>query len=298
MLTLSCCLSLLDKGYYIIIIVAISLLIILIPRLCGYNDSILNESPAHDAILSSECQLSYGILLVSTLPSVIDTTLDYANFFNERKWRKYIFGRVPLVLTGLLVSVQFFVIADTPSIFGLTSNRAASYLFSLSCLRLVFTGSMMLILTSIKPTVFTGRVTSLFTLFICFFIVIRTYLPGSGAAFHQFSADLNYVFVVVVVATLLYWLLKLAACTSAMTVSEYICLLYLLIYYVSLFGSYINIFYAWRRGEQEGDFTTNTPQGFVIMNYCFSFAFIMLSIAPGRIARFESVSHLVCVRCV
>ena len=290
--------NLLEKGYFNIIIVAISLLIILVPCLSGYSDELLYESPANDAILSTEAQLSYGILLVSTFPSIIDTILDYPNLFNATKWKKYIFGRVPLVVTGFLVSIQFFVIADTPSIFNFTSSRAASYLFALSSFKLVFTGSMMIILTSIKPTVFTGRVTSAFTLFVCFFVVIRTYLPGSSDSFHEFSADLNYVFLVVVVTTLLYWLLKLAACTSAMTISEYICLLYLLIYYVSLFGSYINIFFAWKNGRHDGDFTTITSQDFVILNYCFSFAFIMLSIAPGRIARFESVTHLVCIRCI
>lgn len=155
---------------------------VFIPRLLRYNDLLLNKSPASVAILSSETQLSYCILLVSTFPSVIDTALDYSNFYNEAKWRKYIFGRVPIVLTGFLVSLQFFVISYTPSIFGLTSSRTSSYLLALCSFRLVFSGSVILILTSMKPTVFTSRITLLFTLFICFFVVIKTYLPGANTS--------------------------------------------------------------------------------------------------------------------
>lgn len=284
----------LEQGYFNILFAAISLFIILLPPLCGYNDKVLNASSVNVAIVSPQAQLSYCVLLVSTLPSIIDSALDYSNFFDSIKWKKYIFGRVPIVITGFLVSVQFFVISDAPSIFNLTSSRAVSYLFALSSFKLVLTGSMMIILTSIKPTVFTGRATSLFSLFLCFIVIIKTYLPGSSASFYEFSAILNYIFLVIVVITLLYWLVKLAACTKVMTVSEYICLLYLLIYYVSLFGSDVNVFIAWSDGEHVVDFTTITAQELAIMNYCFSFAFIMISIAPGRIARFEAVTHLVC----
>ena len=286
-------LNLIDKGYFNIIFVALSMLIILIPRLCGYHDSLLNKSPANVAIASPEAQLSYGILLVSTLPSLIDTILDYQYYFNEAKWKKYIFGRVPIVVTGFLFSVQLFTINNTPSIFGVTSSTVGSYLFTLCSFRLIFTGSAMLILTSMKPTVFTGKLTSLFTLFICFYVVIRTFLSGSTTSFQQLAAILNYIFVVVVVTTLIYWLVKLARTTKIMTVSEYICLLYLLIYYISLFGSYMHVFLAWGCGIYMIDFTAVTSKELAVMNYCFSFAFIVLSIAPGRIARFEAVTNLV-----
>ena len=286
--------NLIDKGYFNIIFVAISIFVILVPRWCDYNDEILNKSPASETILSVEARISYAVLLVSTLPSLIDTILDYPNFFVEAKWRKYIFGRVPIVVTGFLVSTQYFVVIDTPSIFALTSSRTASYLFALSSFRLVFTGSAMFILTSMKPILFTGRMTSLFTLFICFFVVMRTYLPGSSASFQELGSVLNYAFVVIVVTVLIYWLIKLIVSIKVMTVSEYICLLYLLIYYISLFGSYMNVFLAWGSGVYAVDFTTITAKELAVMNYCFSFAFIMLSIAPGRIARFEAVTHLVC----
>ena len=60
-----------------------------------------------------------------------------------------------------------------------------------------------------------------------------------------------------------------------MAVNEYTCLLYLLIYYISLFGSYVNVFIAWSNKVYVVDFTTVTATELAVMNYCFSFAFIM-----------------------
>ena len=281
------------KGYLNLIVIGISLLAIFIPLLCGYNSKNFELSSIDSAIMSSQAQTSYAVLLVSTIPSVIDTVLDYANIFHALKWQKYILGRVPIALAGFLVSVQFFVISDTPSIFNLTSIRAASYLFSLSCLKIVFTGSMMIILTSIKPSVFSGRITFLFTLLACTVITMRTYTPGTSASFHQFSNILYYTFISIVACTLLYWAAKLASTVNHMTVPDYICLLYLFIYFVGIFGSYIHVFLELPSGIAVVDFTTSTGQELAIINYCFSFVFVMLSIAPGRIARFEAVTHLV-----
>ena len=280
-------------GYLNLIVIGISLLAILIPLLCGYDFSLLDESPVNNAIMSPQAQTSYGILLVSIIPSVIDTALDYNNLFHPLKWKKYIFGRIPIVVTGLLVSVQFFVITDTPSIFGLTTRRTASYLLSLSCLKIVFTGSMMIILTSIKPSVFSRRVTFLFTLLACTVFALRAYTPGSSAWFHQFSNNLSYIFLVVVVLTLVYWMAKLVKALDHMTVPDYICALYLLIYFVGIFGSYIHVFLAWSIGEHVIDFSTMTALELATTNYCYTFVFIMMSIAPGRIARFEAVTYLV-----
>ena len=281
------------KGYLNLIVIGISLLAILIPLLCGYDFNLLDESPVNNAIMSPQAQTSYGILLVSIIPSVIDTALDFANIFHPFKRQKYIFGRVPIALAGFLVSVQFFVISDSPSIFNLTSNRAASYLFCLSCLKIVFTGSMMTILTSIKPSVFSGRTTFLFTLCTCGVIVIRTSSPGTSASFHQFSNILSYLFLVLIVFAIFYWLSLLMKSLRNMTVPDYICILYLFIYLVIIFGSSLNVFRAWSTGQRVIDFSTMTGEDFAIENYCYTFMYIMLAIAPGRIARFEAVTHLV-----
>ena len=261
------------RGYLNLIVVGISLLAILIPLLCGYYLSSLDESPVNNAILSSQAQTSYGILLVSTLPSLIDTALDYANLFHALKWQKYIFGRVPITLAGFLVSAQFFVISDTPSIFGLTIDRASSYLFGLCCLKIVFTGGMMTILTSIKPSVFSGRTTFLFTLCTCGVIVMRSCSPGTSAQFHQFNNITSYLFLVFVVSVTLYWLASLIKALRNMTVPDYICILYLFIYLVILFGSSLNVFRAWSTGQRVIDFSTMTGEDLAIENYCYTFMY-------------------------
>ena len=282
-----------EKGYSNLIVVAISLLATLVPYFCGYDLDLLEQSSVNDAILSPQAQTSYGILLVSTIPSVIDTALDYANLFHPLKWRKYIFGRVPIALAGFLVSIQFLLISDTPSIFALTDCRAASYLLSLSCLKLVFTGSIMTILTSIKPHVYSGKATTIVSLFISSVIVIRTFTPGASASFHQFSNILSYIFLVLILVAILYYLYKLIATARIMTVPDYICALYLFIYFVGIFGSSANTFQAWTAGEEINDFSTIKAYELATINYFFASMYVMLSIAPGRIARFEAVTHLV-----
>ena len=56
----------------------------------------------------------------------------------------------------------------------------------------------------------------------------------------------------------------------------------------------MHVFLAWGYGIYMIDFTAVTSKELAVMNYCFSFAFIVLSIAPGRIARFEAITNLVC----
>ena len=282
-----------EKGYSNLIVVAVSLLAILIPYFCGYDLDLLEQSSVNDAILSSQAQTSYGILLVSVIPSVIDTALDYTNLFHPLKWKKYIFGRVPIALTGFLVSIQFLLISDVPSIFVLTDCRAASYIISLGCLKIVFTGSIMTILTSIKPSIFSGIITTIISLFACSIIVIRSFTPGSSASFHQFSNVLSYLFLVLILVVVFYYLYKLIATARIMTVPDYICALYLFIYFVGVFGSSANTFQAWSAGDEINDFSTMKAYELAIVNYFFASMYVMLSIAPGRIARFEAVTHLV-----
>ena len=69
----------------------------------------------------------------------------------------------------------------------------------------------------------------------------------------------------------------------------------MLIYFVGIIGPSANTFRAWATGERIIDFSTIKTEELVIINYCFSFVFVLLSIAPGRIARFEAVTHLVCI---
>ena len=284
----------LNEGYTVLVIVAVSILAILVPYACGYDFDHLDHGRVNDAILSDHAQNSYGILLVSVIPSLIDTALDYDNFFNPMKWKKYTFGRVPIAVAGLLVSLQFFVIADTPSIFGVTDCVVASYLISLSCLQIVFTGSMLIILISVKPCAYCAKIATVISLFICSFIVIRTFTPGSSQTFHEFSNILSYIFLAFAVFAFFYCLYRLSLIVRHMTVPDYICGLYLLIYFVGIFSTFAT-FNPWLSGEgiSSHDFSSIKDQELGTMNYCFSFMYIMLAIAPGRIARFEAVTHLV-----
>ena len=282
-----------EKGHWNLIIVGITVLAMIVYTLSGYNFKNLDDAPVGVAILSLQAQSSNGIFMVSTIPSVLSTALDYPDFFNPIKWKRYTFGRVPVAIVGFLVGIQFFVIADTPSIFALTSSRVESYLLSLSSLKVVLTGSLVYIPATIKPSIFSGKVTSLFTFIVCAFVSIGTYTPGSGDAFHQFSGILNYIFLILIICILIHWVIQLTKLARHMDVGDFICISCIFICLVGLFGSYINVFMAWSTGAHMIDFSTITSQELAIINYCYTFMYIMLAIAPGRIARFEATTYLV-----
>ena len=282
-----------DSGQLNVLLMGFGVFIVLLPYLCGYSLKALNSSPVSESILSIEAQFSYGILLVSTIPLALDTLLDYNEIHEKAKWTLYIFGRMPIVLTGLLMSIQFVMIESTPSIFFLTTSRAETYLLCINCFKIVFTGSMMYTLNSVKPTIFTGRLSFVFNLLVCIASVLRMLTPGSTTLLYTIKLLLANICLIVYAAILLWWGYKLIKMLRCYTVDDYACILYIFITFVAICGSYVGAFQSWAKTGRVSDFSTLTSEGLAITNYSFSFLFIMLAIAPGRIARFESVVRLV-----
>ena len=281
------------KGHMIIIIMALTLFIILLPVICGRSFQELDEALIAKAIISPQAQKSYGILMVSTVPLMIDTLLDYDLIYDKVKYKTYLFGRVPLALTGFLVGVQVFVLSDTPSIFNITKNMAGTYFLSFTCFKVVLLSSNMFILTSTKPTVFSGLLSTLLTLLVCSIVIIRFNTPNSTPSFQLLSSIAACVISIPIGCTLVYWGYKWIKMTKYITVEDYTCLLYIFIYLLCLFGSYANIMCTYFKNGKVADFSSYSGDGLALTNYMYVFVFTMLTIAPGRIARFEAVTHLV-----
>ena len=151
----------------------------------------------------------------------------------------------------------------------------------------------MFILSSVKPSVFSGMLSSLFTLIICALVIVRANMPGSGPAYYRFATIFSGISFVPVTLVLFYWGFKWAKNTSRISVEDYSCLLYVFIYFICTLGSYANMIYSLTKHGKVSDFSTYTAEGLAASNYLYVFVFIMLTIAPGRIARFEAVTHLV-----
>ena len=281
------------KGHMNIIIMAITLFVLLLPVICGRSFEELDEAPIAKAIILPQAQMSYGILMVSTVPLMIDTLLDYELIYDRVKWKTYLFGRLPLALTGFLVSVQVFVLSNTPSIFNITESRAGTYFVCFTCLKVVLLSSNMFILTSTKPSVFSGLLSSLFTLLVCLVIIVRFNTPDSSTGFQLFSTVVACAGSVPIGCTLLYWGYEWIKTIKHMNVEDYTCLLYIIIYLLCICGSYANIVYTYCKFGEVTDFSMYSGGGLALSNYMYVFVFTMLTIAPGRIARFEAVTHLV-----
>ena len=293
MSSLSSLLSL-EHGNWNIIIAIISLIAITTPILFGFNFKGLHISSASTAIISHEAQIGYGMLAVSTWPLLIDTLSDYEFFYNKAKWKQYIFGRLPIAVAGFLISLQFFVIIRFPSILGLISDAPTSYYYCLTCFRIVLSGCLMFLLTNVKPGIFGGRSTTLVTLIACFISSVRMYTPGCSATYAVFSVTSSYICMSLLTLIQLYWGSQLFKTRHNMTVEDYTCILYVGAFLIMFLVSYI-IFFQLRSGSSglQDNLATYGMTGVTFINYSYIAIFILLTIAPGRIARFEAVIHLV-----
>ena len=224
-----------EKGHLNLVIMTVALCAILLPIVFGRSFAMFEGSPVNDAIISPDTHLSHGILMASTIPLLIDTALDYGIIYDKICWKQYLFGRVPIAITGFLVSVQFFVISSTPSIFGLTDSRAGSYLFNLDCFKIVLMSCNMFILTLTNPGVFAGWISTSFTSLVCTITVVRAYMPGSSPAYHQFSVIFSSIGFIPIILSLIYCCYKWISTTNRASIADYTCLLYVLyMLYVNL----------------------------------------------------------------
>ena len=271
----------------------LGIILVLLPTLLTYNFDSLQSAPISISIISIEAQFSYGIFLVSTVPFVMDTLLDYKQLYDASKWRLYIFGRVPMVLCSMLIGIQYCTLTTNPSIFGLTNNRAETFLLCNNCFRIVGAGSMMYTLTTVKPEIFTTRLTVLYTLTPCIVSLLRILAQGSSKHFYSCCMMLLCACLLGFVMTLIWWGYKIYSSLHCYTVNDYTCILYIIISLVTMFGAYAPTFQSWVKTGKMSEFSTLSPEGVAITNYAYVFLLFMLTIAPGRIARFESVVHLV-----
>ena len=283
-----------EHGGWSLIIAGLSIISITIALLCLETKfTSLVDTVASDSIISHEAQLSYGILLVATGPLLIDTLFDYNDFYDTAKWKRYIFGRVPIALMGFLISLQFFVISTHPSIFSLTNNAAASYLYCLTCFRVVFIACLMFMLTNVMPSIFQGWLTTSITLMISTISCARMYTLGSGPKLAQVTAIANDICAGILGIVLIYWVYKLIKIRKRMTVQSYTGILYLGAYCIGILISYISVFKTRPKRGFSPAFANFTSQDIAFVNCSYALMFIILTLVPGRIARFEAVVHLV-----
>ena len=78
-----------------------------------------------------------------------------------------------------------------------------------------------------------------------------------------------------------------------MTVEDYTCILYMGTFFITLSISYVILFQIRSENDTQDNFSSYGARGVAFVNYTYIAIFILLTIAPGRIARFEAVIHLV-----
>ena len=80
--------KLIHSRYLNHIIAGITIFCMAIPLFCGYDFSFLRTTPFTNAVISSQAQISYIAFLVSTIPLLIDTLLDFSLIFTNDKERE------------------------------------------------------------------------------------------------------------------------------------------------------------------------------------------------------------------
>ena len=271
-------------------IAGITIFCMAIPLFCGYDFSFLRTTPFTNAVISSQAQISYIAFLVSTIPLLIDTLLDFSLVFTNDKEREvYLFSRVPLALTSFLTSIQLVNVQLSPSI---PNSDAASMYLAIIYFRIMVTSSIMFKLCITKPSVFTVPMTSFMTFIVCFSTALRIYMFGYNTYFYNFSIYVDYISIILVFLILLYWSIRIFLIETTMNVKLYSCILYMLIFLIALIGT-ISSFFPAIGNYSATTYLTFTSSQIMVMILMYSFVIIMLTITPGRIARYEAVTHLV-----
>ena len=80
---------------------------------------------------------------------------------------------------------------------------------------------------------------------------------------------------------------------KALSVDDFTCMIYLMTFVVVKVCSYVTIASDLASGQPIHDLTDLTPQKLSLMIYAYTFLNIIFTIVPGRISRFEAISHMV-----
>ena len=80
---------------------------------------------------------------------------------------------------------------------------------------------------------------------------------------------------------------------KALSVDDFTCMIYLMTFVVVKVCSYVTIASDLASGQPIHDLTDLAPQKLSLMIYAYTFLNIIFTIVPGRISRFEAISHMV-----
>ena len=110
----------------------------------------------------------------------------------------------------------------------------------------------------------------------------------------MFGEALIHLVVGTVMLVMLYWVyMTRQKGTKALSVDDFTCMIYLMAFVVVKVCSYVTLANDLASGHPIHDLTDLTPQKLSLMTYAHTFLNIIFTIVPGRISRFEAISHMV-----
>ena len=112
--------------------------------------------------------------------------------------------------------------------------------------------------------------------------------------FHVIGEALIHLVIGTVTLVMLYWVYVTGMKSpKTLSVDDFTCMIYLMTCVVVKVCSYVTIASDLLAGQPIQDLTDFTPQKLSLMIYAYTFLNIIFTIVPGRISRFEAISHMV-----
>ena len=112
--------------------------------------------------------------------------------------------------------------------------------------------------------------------------------------FHVIGEALIHLVIGTVTLVMLYWVYVTGMKSpKTLSVDDFTCMIYLMTFVVVKVCSYVTIASDLLAGQPIQDLTDFTPQKLSLMIYAYTFLNIIFTIVPGRISRFEAISHMV-----
>jgi hypothetical protein len=258
-----------EPPFYNLIITAIFVLIYQIPGILQQQN--FDDSEIERSIESSMFKTSIVVLIFSSLPLILDLSMDFTSYLKSGVGTYDLLGRLIFSLTTLITGIRLLTKHD---------HDFFSTLKIIFSFRTILYGCLMFCLCVSKPKLFTPVLTTTATTLMGFDLVLQYLAFGKYDLLFVISYALSYILLGCLLLSI-YWKLKKMWRKKSFSPNNYSSIFYLSIYLMLLCASYL----AGAFGIANRSFLCLSPFQLSTVTYVYALSAILLTIVPGRIAR-------------
>lgn len=206
------------------------------------NSNYLQNTPFEDSLLSTEYKVSSSVFLASSVPMVLDLTMDLVFDKIKQKSLNYCVGRLSIAIITILAGVQFVLQAFSIHRFQAYQDVSASFWFSLTLFGAIVLYALLFSLCEAKPDICTVRQSTCIAFISSFTGFFRFYSLIIDQSIIATSFVIDYILFFFVLGVLIVWIYKSCIGYKSWTTDDCIFNIYLSIYSILFIAAYFNFF--------------------------------------------------------